>query len=59
MPSVIFRGAYRYRANASENWTFMTNNGHLGPLDCPQGASKLRGHNVFQRTAIPVNMQMC
>ena len=59
MPRIAYRGAYRYKLNGDTTWTTMRNAGHLGPLDCPEGMTKLRGHNVFQRTPVQVQMTSC
>ena len=36
-----------------------TFSGHLGELACPEGMSRIRGHNVFSRTEMPVKMRSC
>lgn len=59
MPRIAYRGAYRYKLEGDTTWTTMRNAGHLGPLDCPEGMTKLRGHNVFQRTPVQVQMTSC
>lgn len=59
MPRIAFRGAYRYKLAGDTTWTTMRNGGHLGSLDCPEGMTKLRGHNVFQRTPVQVQMTSC
>ena len=57
-PGMAYRGAMRYR-NAAGEWTYVSNGGHLGPLDCPEGMSKIRGHNVFSRQPVSVMSKSC
>ena len=57
-PGMAYRGAMRYR-NAQGEWTYVSNGGHLGPLDCPEGMSKIRGHNVFSRQPVSVMSKSC
>lgn len=57
-PGMAYRGATRYR-NAQGEWTYVSNSGHLGPLDCPEGMSKIRGHNVFSRQPVSVMSKSC
>ncbi len=58
VPGMAYRGAMRYRNGAGE-WTYVSNGGHLGPLDCPEGMSKIRGHNVFARQPVSVMSKSC
>jgi len=58
LPGMAYRGAMRYR-NAQGEWTYVSNGGHLGPLDCPEGMSKIRGHNVFSRQPVSVMSKSC
>lgn len=55
---MAYRGGMRYRNGAGE-WTYVSNGGHLGPLDCPEGMSKIRGHNVFSRQPVSVMSKSC
>ena len=57
-PGMAYRGGMRYR-NAQGEWTYVSNGGHLGPLDCPEGMSKIRGHNVFSRQPVSVMSKSC
>lgn len=54
-PGMAFRGALRWKRNADPDWTYIRNGGHLGSLEDPSGASKIRGHNIFSRTPIQVD----
>ena len=58
LPGMAYRGAMRYQ-NAVGEWTYVSNGGHLGPLDCPEGMSKIRGHNVFSRQPVAVMSKSC
>ena len=58
LPGMAYRGAMRYQ-NAAGEWTYVSNGGHLGPLDCPEGMSKIRGHNVFSRQPVSVMSKSC
>jgi len=58
VPGMAYRGAMRYQ-NAQGEWTYVSNGGHLGPLDCPEGMSKIRGHNVFARQPVSVMSKSC
>lgn len=58
LPGMAYRGGMRYRNGAGE-WTYVSNGGHLGPLDCPEGMSKIRGHNVFSRQPVAVMSKSC
>lgn len=57
-PGMAYRGGMRYQ-NAAGEWTYVSNGGHLGPLDCPEGMSKIRGHNVFSRQPVSVMSKSC
>lgn len=59
LPGMAFKGAMRYKAAGDTSWTYIANGGHLGELDCPEGMSRIRGHNVFSRTEMPVKMRSC
>ena len=54
-PGMAYRGALRWKKTAGDEWTYIRNNGHLGNLDDPSGASKIRGQNIFSRTPIQVD----
>jgi hypothetical protein len=58
LPGMAYRGAMRYQ-NAQGGWTYVSNGGHLGPVDCPEGMSKIRGHNVFSRQPVSVMSKSC
>ena len=58
LPGMAYRGAMRYQ-NAAGEWTYVSNGGHLGPVDCPEGMSKIRGHNVFARQPVSVMSKSC
>ena len=58
LPGMAYRGGMRYLNGAGE-WTYVSNGGHLGPLDCPEGMSKIRGHNVFSRQPVSVMSKSC
>ena len=58
LPGMAYRGAMRYQNGVGE-WTYVSNGGHLGPLDCPEGMSKIRGHNVFARQPVSVMSKSC
>ena len=58
-PGMAFRGAMRFKSEAGAPWTYIANGGHLGELDCPEGMSRIRGHNIFSRTEMPVKMRSC
>ena len=58
LPGMAYRGAMRYLNGAGE-WTYVSNGGHLGPLDCPEGMSKIRGYNVFSRQPVSVMSKSC
>lgn len=55
VPGMAYRGALRWKKAAGDEWTYIKNGGHLGSLDDPSGASKIRGHNIFSRTPIQVD----
>lgn len=57
-PGMAYRGGMRY-LNVAGEWTYVSNGGHLGPLDCPEGMSKIRGHNVFSRQPVSVMSKSC
>lgn len=54
-PGMAYRGALRWKKAAGDEWTYIRNNGHLGNLDDPSGASRIRGQNIFSRTPIQVD----
>ncbi len=58
LPGMAYRGAMRYQNRGGE-WTYVSNGGHLGPVDCPEGMSKIRGHNVFSRQPVSVMSKSC